>query len=638
MQIDGIQNIETFSLLIDNFTKNPGGVSAGFGQLGRVRASHFSFNPRSPLPLSILDTGLVPTTVNSLWQPLKLISEGYWDIQTMLLIEGYLAGLNLNKIKILQQACHEGYFAEYAGPLHSHPADQFYHLYSCLRAMEVISQQAVEGSSPHQAESLLTHLTHEINTILRSQSKTPPSTARPTQRQMFATAASYPDKPILSRAARPSNPSTAMQVNQVADRHLYFPDKLELSQSNLRDIHKIWKRNLQTLIGILGEESIPLFGLHGTDQAGMEAITSLWGSRLGIGEYICADGYNYPVNPIALLADLSNMANEAASYVGNEGGIFVLDTTNALPCGGSFVTEVPKLPLDTHFHERFFSLMKRNGEGPLITRMADGGTAVEEGALVNVDKFHLLVSPFSYSNVVGGLIRVKDTFYLGKSTHKRSAEILFAERFKTQEVVISALDRLNALGDLSRAPWEVYHKAGEQLIALPKGSMAVPFSEAIHVERNFAQLESPAGRFLSSYTRPSSPIPAVNRREIGSSEFTDLQDVDLHAHVSSNGSDMVLQLTHLSSQKPPNPQHIMDQFSQFAERNGAKRLFVEVGPHLAFHKQSTPKSPHAVLDWIDKAFHQWSEKYPIVLERKRITGPESPNTTAYVFQVSLTTP
>ena len=647
---NAIRYVDRLSIICNHLKQNLGGVSAGFGQ---IHARQFSFNPGDLRPLGFFDTDSVTLTVSPLGQPLKLISEEFWEFPQMFLLAGCQAGLTLQQIEFfLHQPFRNGYFAVYRGPAHSAAADQFYHLCSSLYAIRFIAEEIALGDSSMQnSGALLSHLIHEVNTILLSYSETDFAVEQPAPLATLATSATR--APIRS-SPTPSAPEhgsphvdlTAARINEVADRHLYFPNRSEILNTPLDKIHATWSHNQETLIGILGEEFLPRFAFHGTSADGAREILSTRAPRSKKGDFLWGAGYLHSVDPATQYADLLNMANKASDYVPAEGGMFVLNTTDAIPYGHSFVSKITPLPWDTSAHNRIFSLMERNGKGLLITTTQDGRTAILEDAFMNVDEFHVYFNPDIYDTVIKGFIPRKKSLYPASSLQKRTWQAFLANRFRLQELLIESFGILGVVKDFAQAPWEQYHRMGKQLTSLPKESIAVPLDEFIQMERHMAQLDFPARRVLSqnNSSTGASSTSKVQGRKIGSHDIGALEHVDLRGYVASNRGDMMLQLTCLEA-KPDtlNPHQLMDQIIHFALQNGAKRLFIELNPssnmNMVKHgRQLFADDPFKDLfgeHWIDHGFIECVQQYPVVLKRDQIIREFHPNATTHIFQVQL---
>lgn len=612
-----IRHLDHLDSLIDSFNKSPGGVAAGFGD---ISACQFSWYPGLHRPFGLFDTGHVSRTVNASWQPLQLIAREYWEFHHLFLRHGYLAGLKLTEIKKLQQAFTDGYFAEYSGPRHTVAADNFYRLYHSFSTLEFIAQNIDLQGPLNGAGDFLNYLKHAIESNLLAYPQKKAASFQTTDYLTYKTWAS----PLASTAtAERSAMPIAMRINHLAEGQLYFPPIRDFIQKNLKDLHAIWSHNQNTLIGILGEEPLPRFGFHGTTPLGVEGILSTRISDSGWGcQYIWVAGYRYPVNPVAQLADLLNMANKASNYMEEGGGIFTVDTMHATPCEQAFVSAVEPLPWDRAAHNRIFSLMQRDGKGALITAAEDGRIAIREDAFMNVGEYHVNFNPETYGSIVKGLLRDSESLYPLQEIKHREWTLL-AKRFKMQELVIAAFDQLAVVGDFSKAPWGHYQHKGKDLLRLPKESMAVPLNEFIQVERHFAKLQTPARRLVAGHNalpRKNRLSPsAKDRRAITGKAIGNLGNVDLRGYISSYRNDMILQIASLQSKYASiNPLQLNNQFIRFAKENGACRLFVELD-----------------LDrGIDRTFTEWIQRYPAVLKRDYIF-PMEPTGSTHIFQIPL---
>ena len=633
---NAIRYVDRLSIICNKLKQNLGGVSAGFGQ---IHAGQFSFNPGDPRPLGFFDTDSVTLTVSPLGQPLRLISEEYWEFPQMFLLAGSEAGLTLQQIEFfLLQPFRNGYFAAYRGPAHSAAADQFYHLCSSLYAIRFIAEEIALGDSSMQnSGAMLSHLIHEVNTILLSYSETDFAVDQPAPLATLATRTPAPEH------GSPHVNLTAARINEVADRHLYFPNKREILNTPLDKIHATWSHNQETLIGILGEEFLPRFAFHGTSADGARDILSTRAPRSKKGDFLWGAGYLHSVDPVTQYADLLNMVNKTSAYESAEGGMFVLDTTDAIPYGQSFVSKITPLPWDTSAHNRIFSLMERNGKGLLITTTQDGRTAILEDAFMNVDEFHVYFNPDIYDTVIKGFIPRKESLYSESSLQKRTWQAFLTNRFRLQELLIKSFKILDVVKDFAQAPWEQYHRTGNQLMSLPKESIAVPLDEFIQMERHMAQLDFPARRVLSqnNSSTGASSTSKVQGRKITSQDIGDFEHVDLRGYVASNRGDMMLQLICLEAEPGIlNPQQFMDQLIHFAQQHGAKRLFIELNPssnmNMVKHGRQLPThDPFFGEHWIDRGFMECVQQYPVVLKRDQITREFRPNVTTHIFQVPL---
>jgi hypothetical protein len=459
--------------------------------------------------------------------------------------------------------------------------------------------------------------------------------------------------PSLQRTPKIQDPRagfTATRVNQAADRHLYFPTIAEINESGLPEIHKIWSRNQETLTGILAEENLPRFGFHGTDVEGIRGILSTQLSRSVKGDFVWVAGFRYPVNPVAQLADLLTMARKAFTYTKGKGGVFVVDTTTAVPYGQSFTAPVTGLPLDKAVHKRVFSLMERDGKGPWMTTTPDGRMAVAEEAFLNVGEYHVHFNPETFGNIVKGLIWDKETLYPPmKAWTQRSEKGKLIWRFETQEFVTAALEKVGVIEDLLKAPWWQYQQVGQELMHLPKRAMAVPLDEFIQMERQFAKGEVPFRQFSPQHysSEQIARAPITHRKAINSDDIGNLSEVILHGYVSSHRGDMVLQLLNLECpQGVISPTSVMNQFKRFAEHHGAKRLFLELdlNSDVRLAKMGRKWPPNDSLrdmcpeHFIEREFSEWIARSSALLRRECLGTPLMSNQSSYIFEIPLSPP
>jgi hypothetical protein len=476
-----------------------------------------------------------------------------------------------------------------------------------------------------------------------------------------ATEASSAASPVMKEfALSNSEELTATSLNQYANQRLYFPNMSQIQNSTVQDLHQAWSRNQETILGILAQESIPRFGFHATGPKGVKAILNTRTSLSKKGDFIWVAGYRYEVTPLAQLADLYNIVGKVQTYIKQRGGTFVVETSDALSFGSSIKAyEVDKLILDTPQHRRFLNLMQRDGEELLVTAAKNGEAAIPEGALLNADEFHLKFTPDNFNSIVKGVILEKDTLYPRKIiknllSNADNSKGILAERFKIQELIMGAFEKLNVCGEFSSAEWEIYQNAGKRILHLSKKETAVPLKDLIQMEKRFAQMAPTGKRFFSSYDKASltssqaaqssNSLATINRRLIGNADIGGFKDTHVKGFVSLHSKEMVIELNEVVVEEGAlNAPGLIDQMKHFARKSGADSLYVELKfcDDLELERSLIKlglqnKIFHVPQARIETQFQEAIQQYPTALRRSYRGHHEfDPDGNAYLFEIPL---
>lgn len=244
---------------------------------------------------------------------------------------------------------------------------------------------------------------------------------------------------------------TAERINLLREAPIYFPVVSELEISEITQLHDIWSRNQEVLLGILAKEEIPCFGLHGTNYLGVKTIVNTKTANSVKGDYLWVAGIRYTRDPVQQLGDLYIIVKKATFYCEKKGGVFVLDvdTSNASATELGISERAKLIPLD--------SPMQRDILGQM------------EGKS-NADEFHLQFNPDNYSKVVKGLILEEETLYPAEiiesllSSDQSINSGILAERLKIQETLITIFEKLGVIKVTHNFPWETYQKIGKELL------------------------------------------------------------------------------------------------------------------------------------------------------------------------------
>ena len=237
----------------------------------------------------------------------------------------------------------------------------------------------------------------------------------------------------------------------------YLPPQIDLQSLGSTRVHKIWRKNLQTLIGILATEKIPRLGFHGTDSYGLNGILS---THVSNPKYLWVAGINIALDPITRLADFYRAAHKAYNYGPDaDGGIFVLRTRLDQHIG-KYVHDISEdeedlRDLDTVNDKTFFHLVHRNIVGEDERWDRSGQTFGVDAALIRghignpdslhhpkdiftVDEYHVAFNPKTYSEVVRGVILNADAVYqyrLPRTNQEYTLQCL-ASRLRQQEFLL----------------------------------------------------------------------------------------------------------------------------------------------------------------------------------------------------------
>lgn len=229
-----------------------------------------------------------------------------------------------------------------------------------------------------------------------------------------------------------------------------FPQIDEINNLSAEDIHRIWARNQDLLLGILASTKIPLVGFHGTGEAGIEFIqnTKQSASYKGLYDFIWVAGVKGPTDPITYLADLYVAANKARNYSSERGGIYVVDTQAADPLLYKTIRSpaVDYVRQDAPNQKRFIDLVGRTwGERPREI-------GYNAGQLITTQKvdlaFEMLLkfNPENFSERVIGLISMQ-TLYLEDwcdCSYGKEKDALL-DRLRLQMIIFKALEVLKIL-------------------------------------------------------------------------------------------------------------------------------------------------------------------------------------------------
>jgi hypothetical protein len=243
----------------------------------------------------------------------------------------------------------------------------------------------------------------------------------------------------------------------------YLPAPQDLGSLSLTRMHKIWRKNLQTLVGILATEKIPRLGFHGTSSFGLQGIDA---THVSHPKYLWVAGINIVLDPITHLADFHRAAQKSLAYSNADGGVFVLQAP-VDQCIGKYIHDTSEdietlRDFDTVDDKKFLHLVHRNTVGEDEHDDRSGKAFRIYGALVRrrnripdsvdaytsdlyhpmdiftVDEYHIGFSPETYSKVVQGVILNADTAYPFRAPRTAHEYVLqcLAARLRQQEFLL----------------------------------------------------------------------------------------------------------------------------------------------------------------------------------------------------------
>ncbi len=275
----------------------------------------------------------------------------------------------------------------------------------------------------------------------------------------------------------------ANKTSQSAERQLltreYIPVISDVQKMPLKDVHEIWKRNNELLLGIIANVTIPKFGFHGTSAKGMEGILKTKQAISTEGNEIYVAGYQYQLDPIAFLGDLYTIAAKASNYEDPKGGIFTVTTEKARSLHKYIYSTLGGYPLlddcDGEQDKKFLKFFYRNNnqeEASKITAddidQADG--TLKTKSLSPAVEMLLEVVPENFETRVHGVFAHEDRIYTRDSIKqledmKYGNKYHLALRFMHQELILDAFAKLKVVDPISlKHDLRKYQLAGANLM------------------------------------------------------------------------------------------------------------------------------------------------------------------------------
>lgn len=299
----------------------------------------------------------------------------------------------------------------------------------------------------------------------------------------------------LIQAAAEVRSKQEMKLNHNVQQLLFFPKESEYLKLSENQVLKGWERNNAILIGLIASKSIPSLGFSGQEASGLEKIliTHCSGSN-SAGKYMWVAGYNYQLDPITFLADLTVLARCAKRYgydEKNTGGVLFLNTKGAHVhsekiCGGFEPVVLQKgKTVEGPLAIKFLRLTTRK-KGSTVAQYA---TFPKKGSVSTLrvpttNEIKLRFVEKDYKERVYGVITNDEFIYpdhfvsqLYEMTHIRNVKskleqdrnytlFKFADRFNCQQIILHAFEKIGLLYDFkTKSDAEKFYKIGTDLMS-----------------------------------------------------------------------------------------------------------------------------------------------------------------------------
>lgn len=259
---------------------------------------------------------------------------------------------------------------------------------------------------------------------------------------------------------------------------LYFPTKDQIDKGKTSALLKTWEKNNEVLVGILASKKAKHFGLSGQTSDGLNKLFSTHcSSSKSLEGHIWAVSYNYQLDPITFLADLTLIAQNAWEYASPDaktfGGIFIVDTEGKAPHSENigafhFFCKLAGKNLETLESPaglKLIDLMERKkSSGPACYSKFPQNGAVNTMEIPTINEVTLQFDEKEYGKRVIGVITLDQipypqpfllelyTKYLAKLEEKNisaSAYFLnryvFASRINLQFIILQTLEKLGMI-------------------------------------------------------------------------------------------------------------------------------------------------------------------------------------------------
>lgn len=285
-------------------------------------------------------------------------------------------------------------------------------------------------------------------------------------------------------------------LNHTLQNTMFFPKPDEFKTLDPKFLAQQWERNNELLLGCIALNKNSSLGFSGQRPDGLnKLLDTRKTSSNSFENYIWVAGYNYPLDPITYLADLTLLAKTAYCYASSGskyGGIFFVNTQGetaysekiGLNGGLAGLLDDKGVSINSEAAEKFIKLTarKKTSALPEYKKFPKKGD-VSTSKIPTTNEMVLSFDAISYSKRIYGVMTSDQLIYSNSfisalhNIYKEAAEevgpisaipdlhrVYFAERFNYQQIILHALEKMGNFVDFTPQLIEKYRAKGAELM------------------------------------------------------------------------------------------------------------------------------------------------------------------------------